>query len=243
MVDPYTHTAGLPTAVEIIPAILPKRFRDLEQHLGIIHAATKRVQVDVVDGVFAGSKTWPYTDRTEFDKIIAEEHGLPFWGDLDFEFDLMLANPLEDVRDFVRAGASRIVLHAHSEQALAAFQSLVDVRDDSTGSLSITVGVAVLPTDQPDLLESFEAQFDFIQVMGVDRVGKQGQPFNPHTVFLVERLRRRYPQLPLQVDGGVTLENAQSLVHAGANRLIVGSAIFGAKDPLASLAALRDAVR
>ncbi len=243
MFDPYKHFADpLAAPVEIIPAILAKRFRDVERQLLLVHEHAPHVQIDVVDGEFAHPASWPSTDRDAFEAIVKEEHGLPFWGELEFEFDLMLQRPHDEVRRFVRAGASRIVLHVRSEHVLDAFQTLIDLRQEG-GDFAVAVGVAMLPTDQLDVLEPFEAQFDFIQVMGIDEVGKQGQPFNPQAIHVVERLRHRYPRLQLQVDGGVTKEHARALVEAGANRLIVGSAIFGAKDPLAALAELQGAVR
>ncbi len=219
--------------VEIVPAILSKRFRDIEQQLAIVHGEVRRVQIDVVDGTFARPKTWPYTDKSTFDDIVQGNSKFPYWDELMFEYDLMVSQPLVEAREFVRMGATRIVLHAHSEQAAEAFQSLIDMRDDE-GDSKVAVGIALMPTDQPDLLEPFEAQFDFVQVMGIDRIGRQGEPLDHHAVFLVERLRRRYPQLSLQVDGGVNKDTIPALVHAGANHLIVGSAIFDAKDPVAA---------
>src|SRR3989338_1609797 len=95
-------------------------------------------------------------------------------------------------------------------------------------------GVALGPQQSPDVLEPFESQFDFVQVMGIDREGRQGEPFDIKALYLVERLRARYPDLPLQVDGGVTLENARALAAAGANRLVGGHAIVKAPDPAAA---------
>ena len=238
MFDPYEHMSEtLSVPVEIVPAILTKKFRDIERDLALLQGTVKRVQIDAVDGVFAHPKSWPYTDPASFDSIVTEEHGLPHWDTLDFEFDLMIADPCAEARNFVRAGASRIVLHAHSPGVLEAFQGLVDMREDG-GGLALDVGVALLPSDQPDLLEPFESAFDYIQVMGVERIGRQGEPFDQRALFLVERLRRRYPRLPIQVDGGVSALSARALARAGATRFIVGSAIFGAKDPVAAYRAL-----
>ena len=224
--------------IEIIPAILPKSFDDLQKHAQLVHPFAKKIQIDVVDGVFAHTKTWPYKDRESFEKIIAEEHGLPFWQDFDFEFDLMIENPQEKVKEFVQAGASHIIIHAHATGAVEALRHLAELRQGDDGGFIITTGLALLPNMQPDVLESFDTLFDYVQVMGIDKEGKQGQPFDEHAVVLVERLRRRYPELTIQVDGSVNTETAPALVKAGANRLIVGSAIFEADDPGAAYNAL-----
>ena len=226
------------SSVEIIPAVLPKSFADLEKHVALVKASARIIQIDVVDGHFARNTTWPYRDRATFEKIISEEHGLPFWGDLDYEFDLMVEDPHLTAMEYVRAGASRIVVHAGAHGAIEGLHSLAEAREE-TGAYVVTTGLALLPTMQPDVLDSFDTLFDYVQVMGIDREGFQGQPFNEHSIVLIERLRRRYPDLVIQVDGAVTLEHVRALVSAGANRLVVGSAIFGADDPLAAFEALR----
>lgn len=220
--------------IEILPAVIPQSFQHLEETLSKIRGVTKRVQVDVVDGHYAKGKSWPYRDSATFDKIVSEEHGLPFWDELDYQFDLMIQNPAADMMRYVTAGASQIIIHAKSEGAIDALQPLADYRQNDYGELSIKLGVALGAHAQPEELEPFAAQYDFVQVMGIEREGRQGEPLDKKAIYLLERLRSRYPELPLQVDGGVTLENAQELVRAGATRLVAGSAIFGADDPIAA---------
>src|SRR3989338_361203 len=220
------------TAVEIIPAVLPKSFKDLEERLVPLKDTIRQAQIDVVDGHYAKGKTWPYRDASTFEKIVKDERGLPFWDNIDFQFDLMIDNPHLVLKEYIAAGASQLILHAASAGAQEALQMIVDMSTDEIGNFSVRAGIALGPQDQPDILEPFESQFDFVQVMGIDREGRQGEPFDRKALYLVERLRARYPQLSLQVDGGVTVENARELVAAGANRLVVGSAIFKSGDPV-----------
>ena len=232
-----------PSDVEVIPAILVQDFQQLQELVQSVSSETKKVQVDVVDGVFVRGRTWPYgSGQAGFDKIVAEEQGMPLWETIDYEFDLMIDHPERDIAKFVQAGAHRIVLHAASEGVHEAFQALISTREED-GGYAVEVGVALLPTVQPEELDPFEGQFDFVQVMGISRIGRQGEPFEKHALFLVERLRRRYPGLIIQVDGGITHENIQALVHAGANRLVVGSAVFKAENPLEALVALTNEAR
>ena len=222
--------------VEIIPASMPKSFAELEVLVVRVHGFAKKVQVDVVDGRFAkhswfSPKTWPYKDRSSFDKIVEEEKGLPFWEEITYEFDLMIEHPLEEVMNFVRAGGTQIVIHAGAPGAALGLQKLVDVRQSDDGAFTITTGLALLPDMQPDVLEQFDALYDYVQVMGINRVGRQGEPFAPQSLALIERLRKRYPDITIQVDGGVTMETARRLVQAGANRLVVGHVILAADNP------------
>lgn len=228
MFDPYAHSTG-PRKIEIVPAVLPKNFKDLENHVLQFEGKVKRVQVDIVDGAYAHGKTWPYHDASSFETIVSEERGLPHWDNLNYEFDLMIRDPLARVMDYVHAGASHILIHARSDSAAQAVQQLVDMREEG-GAFSVQVGVALMCDAQPEELEPFEAQYDYVQVMGIARIGRQGEPFDVRALHLLERLHKRYPDLPLQIDGAVTLENARALAKAGAAHLVVGHDIWDATD-------------
>lgn len=221
--------------IEILPAIMPSSFKDLQEHIERLQGAAPRVQVDVVDGDYVYGKTWPYKDHASFATLVEEEHGLPQWDKIDYQFDLMVKHPEGVIKDYITVGATQLVLHAGAPGAQEALQQIVDRRDEM-GVFSIAVGIALPAHGQLEDLASFEAQFDFVQVMGIDREGKQGEPFDKHyrAVYLLERLRQRYPLLPLQVDGGVTKELVPRLVQAGAQRLVCGSAIFKEDDPAAA---------
>jgi len=217
--------------IEVVPAVLAKSWGELTDSVELVHAFAKSVQIDVVDGHFVRHKTWPYKDRATFDKIVKEERGLPHWEKLDFEFDLMINDPAAEVGNFVRAGASRIVLHASAPGTDAALESLADMREPG-GEFYVRVGIALSIGGEPHELERLQP--DFVQVMGIEHIGKQGEPLHRRAVYLIERVRRLYPAMQIQVDGGVRAQNIQQLVAAGANRIIAGSAILGADDPEAA---------
>ena len=227
--------------LEIIPAILETSLTDIEGQLARVRGTAREVQLDVGDGIFVQNKTWPFTNaaqRAEFDRITAQEEGLPLWEDFDFEVDLMIQSPEANALAWVSAGASRIILHAASDGAPAAARALQGARGEEN-IFPVKVGIALASSAQAADLEPFEGLYDFVQVMGIERVGFQGQAFDERTVALVAQLRQMYRDLTIQVDGGVTLQNARSLAQAGANRLIVGSDIFGSSDPKKEIEALR----
>ena len=76
--------------------------------------------------------------------------------------------------------------------------------------------------------------------MGIEKVGFQGQPFDPHAITLVQQVREKYPKLPIQVDGGVSEETIPELVVAGVTRLVVGSKIWQSNDPVAEIIKLKN---
>jgi ribulose-phosphate 3-epimerase len=226
--------------IEIIPAILPKSLEDLTAHVERVHTVAPWIQIDVVDGTFAHNKTWPYSDPASFERIISGEEGLPFWDTCDFEFDLMVEHPEHEATKFVSVGAMRLVVHASSAGALTALQELQSYR---MADLPIEVGVALRTHASAEDLKNFEGLFDYVQVMGIDKVGFQGEAFDDQALSLVAAVHAMHPSLPVQVDGGVKLENIEAIVRAGATRLVAGSAIFDAEDPGSAIAALKTHAR
>ena len=80
---------------EIIPAIIPKSFSDLTEKLSLVTGLAPFVQIDVLDGKFTPERSWPNISAPDADfvKIIREEEEFPYWEEIDFEVDLMVADP------------------------------------------------------------------------------------------------------------------------------------------------------
>lgn len=229
---------------DIIPAILPKSYAELEDKLNLISGHAPLVQIDVCDGSYTQSRTWPYL-KGDFDQIfqdiIEQNRALPGWEETDFEFDLMVKGAYEKIPDFISAGATRIVVHKDSVSGEELESILNDFgkKSDELGPFDIELGIA-LPSDAtPADVAPFVEKIHFIQVMGIAQAGFQGQPFDPRAAELVAALRAAYPDLPVSVDGGVNLETAKVLLEAGADRLVVGSALFSAPSLLDALEQLR----
>lgn len=227
---------------EIIPAILPKNFHEIEDKTSEIVGVAQFVQIDICDGKFVPSRTWPFNKNAEFDIDALQEEriGLPHFDDLDYEFDLMVDNPLEKVPLFVSLGASRIVVHARSADE-DILNEIFDVygRHENGTIYDIELGLALESGDNIAGLESIIDKAHFVQVMGIKNVGFQGQKFSPDTIEIVSALRKAFPSLIISVDGGVNEENAGQLTEAGANRLIVGSAIFESENIPETIATLK----
>lgn len=215
--------------IQIIPAILPKNLVDLEEHLERVKSLSPWVQIDVADGTFVPNTTWPYSDRADFETILAEKEGLPFWEELDFEVDLMVTHALSDAKEWVQAGAARIIVHVESEDDRGALEALQATRSIGGGP-GIEVALA-LSLDTPiEKIAPLASLIDSIQVMSITRIGFQGEPFDERALTRVRELCEIYPTHMLGVDGGVSLENARALIDAGATRLAVGSTLFEAEN-------------
>lgn len=226
--------------IEVIPAIIPQDFEDLKDHLSLVKGLVPIVQVDICDGKFVPSKSWPYIgDHGEFNSITKEEEGLPFWQEVDIEVDLMVVHPQNLIESWINAGVKRIVLHYESTSNLKAV--LENLREKygylSNVPVSLEFGVAFDIKTSNDHIHQFldidkegRSLADFIQFMGIRRVGYQGEYFVEEVLGKIRELRQDHPEAIISVDGGVTLENAHSIVQAGVSRLISGSAIFESLD-------------
>jgi ribulose-phosphate 3-epimerase len=215
---------------EITPAVLVKDFDELKEKLSKFVNNAKMVQIDFCDGKFVPSVTWPMgrNDAESVDAILNEEDGLPFWEQLDFEFDLMVLNAHKQFDFFTRLGAKKIIFHleAETEDSFKEFlESLDPYFKDNIG-----IGIAINTTTDIKKLEPFINLVDFVQCMGIERIGFQGEPFDERVLGQVKSLRLKYPELEIVVDAAVNINNAPLLVEAGANRLVVGSALLQSFD-------------
>jgi ribulose-phosphate 3-epimerase len=226
---------------DIIPAILPKDFAELQEKIELICGSVKFVQIDVCDGQFTPNATWPYRkDDDSFQKILKEEEGMPGWQELSYEIDLMANSPEGLVEEWVTAGASRIVIHIEStSRGLETGDAVAKAIEMLKGR--VEVGLAVDIATSIEILKDprFQIQegaVNFIQLMGIDRDGFQGQPFDEKVLSKIKEVKKLYPDMIVSIDGGVSLETAPLLIEAGADRLVVGSAIFNADNYMEALA-------
>jgi ribulose-phosphate 3-epimerase len=220
----------------IIPAILPTSGDDLADKLLRLRGLVDEVQIDVVDGTFGGAPSWPYSHgRAE----VGEETVMPYLGSMRFEADLLVDAPEAILDAWVGAGASRLTVHAETTRALP--QLVRDLRgrfghdkDFAPGLLSF--GLSINVATDTTLIEPYLGDCDYVQFMGIARVGRQGEPFESRVVQKIAAFRAAHPDMPIQVDGGVTLESAPALLAAGVTRLVVGSALWARPDLPGTLA-------
>jgi ribulose-phosphate 3-epimerase len=219
---------------EIIPAILPLDFAELEEKIGLVKDAVKTVQIDVCDGQFTPQPSWPYRKHDDsFEKIVHEDQGLPGWDKLNFEIDLMANKPEDRVEAWVSAGATRIILHVESKgdvgKAIAMLKGRVEV------GLALNIDTPISEIGNPKL-GIVEGSVQFIQLMGIDHIGFQGQEFDAKVIDKIKEIKKMCPDYPVSIDGGVSLENGKKLIEAGADRLVIGSAIFESDNFLDAIA-------
>ncbi len=226
---------------EVIPAILVDDFIELKEKLAQVANLVKTVQIDVCDGKFVPTTSWPIGNNNlhSVESILNEEDGLPFWDSVDFEFDLMVLNAHSQFEFFTRLGAKRIIFHLEAEGDIAEFNEFLEGIDMYTRE-NIDIGVAINTTTDINGLNNIIRNIDFIQCMGIEKIGHQGEPFDVRVINQIKTLREKYPELIISVDGSVNEVTAPSLVEAGANRLVVGSALMNSYDVRAMIKELEN---
>ncbi len=247
---------------------MPKTFREIEEKTALVAGAVDTVQVDIVDGKFAPNTTWPYVEKGEmgergekgdkdFEELLAEKKELPHSEELDYEFDLMVANPAEAVPDFVRLGASRVIVHIESfgmgekgERGEMLSELIHEWKH------SVDVALALKPSTPLSAIEPFLHEVSLVQFMGNDKISFGGVPLDEEKVLpKIRELRSKHPlpsptralplvgerhlALEISVDIGVNRDTAPRLIAAGASRLVAGSAIFGSDNPRLAIEAFR----
>ncbi len=198
--------------IELIPAIMPKSYEDLQEKVGFVSNKVLSVQFDIMDGKFVPEATWPYLPKQKLEKIIIDD---------TFELDLMVKNASDRLSEWIQTGAHRLIFHIGAEENL--LQNIEKFKKDLRG---IEIGLAVDLETTMDEIELLLPSIDFIQFMGIRKVGHQGEPFAEEALEKIKEFKSLYPNFMVSVDGGVHLGTVKALVEAGVNRLVVGSAIF-----------------
>lgn len=209
---------------QIIPAILAKNPEEFQKKLTILDGHTEETQIDIMDGQFVPEKTFQ-------DPVEAAKHNLKY------ELHLMVKNPeviIEEWKDV--PNVHRVIIHAEVKKPLKPIIEKIK-------SLGWEASLALNPETPHESIDEFIHLLDTVLVMTV-HPGASGQDFAEavvpnHLLAKITELHRTHPGLKISVDGGIDEKTIPSLLQAGANRLIVNSAIFKKSDPVSALKKLK----
>jgi ribulose-phosphate 3-epimerase len=224
--------------VEIIPTVMPESYDDFVEKIDRVADFVKTVQIDVMDGKFVPSTSWPYNSQSDqnWQDLVDQNKGIPHWQELDFEIDLMVENQIEEAKNWISAGVSRAIFHIEALKP-EDYDEILKIKEEGTH-----VAFALIPETPNSELDKYLDIAESVQFMGINKIGYQGQEFEPKVLEKIAELRAKKPDLPISVDGGVSFETAKDLANAGATRLSSGSTIFKAENTKRAIENLRDTV-
>ena len=202
----------------IAPSLLAANFLALEKECELVNESEAQwLHLDVMDGRFVPNISFglPVIEMvTKVNKKISDVH-------------LMIVEPEKYVEAFKDAGAD--VISVHIEACVHLHRNIEQIK-----SFGLQAGVAVNPHTPVSFLSDILADIDLVNLMSVNP-GFGGQQFIPFTLNKIRELRQMIDErglnVKIEIDGGVTVENAAAILEAGADVLVVGNTVFRSKDP------------
>ncbi|MBI4136844.1 hypothetical protein HY469_02165 [Candidatus Roizmanbacteria bacterium] len=208
--------------VEIIPGpgVIQDDFTLLRKRARMVSSLVEWIQIDIAD-----SRLVPNSTSLDCKKYKEALEGI----DVRLELHMMVADPLKNINGWIEAGFKRILLHIESFQKIKSSKDQVIKSITAIQSKGAEVGLAVDKDTSIEVIYPYLDIIDCVLVMTI-KAGFSGQKFIPELLEKVKAVHARKPDLPIEVDGGITGQTAPLAIAAGVTRLVSTSFIYDAAD-------------
>lgn len=196
--------------VSIVPTILSNNKKEYRLQAERINIFTRRVQIDVTDGIFTPTETLDITN---------------VWWPKNWEADLhlMVAYPSQHLDTILKLSPSLCILHAEaSEDLMPTFAALKEK--------GIKTGLALLPSTFPGAVKKYIDEVDHVLIFA-GQLGVQGSPADLMQMEKIPLVRNMKPEVEIGWDGGANMSNIRALAHADLDVINVGSALSTVENP------------
>ena len=212
----------------VSPSILSADFGNLERDtLMLNRSKAEWVHIDVMDGVFVPNISFGFPVLKAVTKISTKV----------IDTHLMIVDPIRYVEQFAKAGSDYVTFHYEAAEDVTACI-------DAIHAAGAKAGISIKPATDVSVLEPYIDSIDMVLIMSVEP-GFGGQSFIANSLDKVQELKAMIAahntECIIEIDGGVSADNASQVYSAGVDVIVAGSAVFCAEDPEAEIVKILEA--
>lgn len=208
--------------MQVIPAINCKNFKCVKERLLKASEFLPKsgwIQIDISDGKFTKAKTW--NEPKELRELRIKKKELK---GIKFEIHLMVRDWEKEAEKWLKAGADRVVVH------LEAIKKVESGKWKGKRKYKTEIGIAINPATPVEKLVPYLNRIKLVQLLAV-KPGYSGQKFDKKIVEKIKFLKKNFPKIAIEIDGGMDVKTAKLVKKAGTDIIVSGSYIFNSKKP------------